>query len=201
MTQADYDAFSQEYKRISAALERYKQSPAELATKIDAYFHVLKGFPLSEVIAKADGWLGKETKMPKPAEWANVIARKAADVPLMPERDAREWRKAEQSRWQAEPCGCQSCVEAGVNEKPLRFVPVDDRMVIEPLSQRVVNAGRWAHGWELFRWYQARADFYNRCLELGLKGDKILRPKDRRSFQDKLAAIFPARVAVGGGDD
>jgi hypothetical protein len=192
MTQADFDAFGVEFRRLSAALEKYKQSPAEITQKIDAYFHVLKAFPLSDVIAKADTWLQTQVKMPKPAEWAAVVVRRLAEIPPMGEREAREWRAAEQQRWQAEPCGCQSCVEAGVNDKPLRFVP-EERQATEPLSQRVVTAGHWAHGWELFRWYQARADFYNRCLELGLRWERVLQPRVKRSFEDRLAEIFPTR--------
>jgi hypothetical protein len=195
MTQADFDSFGLEFRRLSAALEKYKQSPAEITQKIDAYFHVLKGLPLSDVIAKADTWLSTQVKMPKPAEWAAVVVRKVVDLPVLLEREAREWRKAEQQRWEDAPCGCQSCVEAGVSEKPLRFVP-EERQAIEPLSKRVVTAGKWAHGWDLFRWYQARADFYNRCLELGLRGERVLQPRAKRSFEDRLAAIFPSREQV-----
>lgn len=192
MTPQDYDAFSLEFRRISSALGGYKIAPSELEAKIDAYFTVLKGFSLDDVKAKADVWLQTQTKMPKPAEWAAVVVRHAVDLDVMPEREARDWRAAEQSRWEGPPCGCQSCVEAGVNEKPLRFVP-DDGKAVEPLSKRLVNRGHWAHGFELFRYYKAKADFYNRCVELGLKGD-VLAPKPKRKpFEERLKEIFPER--------
>lgn len=35
MTQADFDSFSVEYGRLSAALERYKQTPTERAVQAD----------------------------------------------------------------------------------------------------------------------------------------------------------------------
>jgi hypothetical protein len=200
MNAHDYDAFGLEFRRLSAALEKYRQAPGEIDAKIDAYFHVLKAHSLLDVKAKADTWLQTQTKMPKPAEWAGVIIRREVDVPVMLEREAREWRQAELSRWQGEPCGCQSCVEAGVNEKPLRFAPIFDgdtaRQVKEPLSGRIVTAGMWLHGWPLFRWYDARATFYDTCLRLGLRGD-VLNPKPKRkAFHERMHEIFPAREAV-----
>lgn len=198
MTQTDFEAFALEYKRLSAALERYKQGPAELATKTDAYFHVLKKFPLSDVIAKADTWLQSESKMPKPAEWAGVVVRRQGpEPPTMSESQAREYRAAELAGYELPPCTCGLCKEAGVSEKPLRFVPQDPPVKVwDPLLNRLVTAGHWAHGWELFRWYQARADFYNRCVELGLRGERVLQPKAKRDFKARLAALFPEKTQV-----
>ncbi len=190
LTQQEYDAFGLEFRRLSAALEKYRHAPGEIDAKIDAYFHVLKVHSLEDVKAKADAWLAKETKMPRPAEWSAVIVRRAVDVPVMLERDARDWRRAELARWQGDLCACQSCVEAGVDEKPLRFVPAE-HLEREPVSGRTVTAGHWAHGWELFRWYKARADFYNCCLELGVRGPDVLQPKaKRRGFHERIDAIF-----------
>ena len=174
MTQSDYDAFSAEYRRLSAALERYKQSPQELATKTDAYFHVLKAFPLHEVIAKADQWLKRETTFPKPAQWAGVMVFRAADVPVMSDDEARIYRRAESLKWEDEPCACRVCVDAGVDWKPIRFVPETDaddrdRQVRDPLRERIVTAGHWAHGHELQRYYVAKGQFYQRAGELGHK--------------------------------
>jgi hypothetical protein len=199
MIQQDFDAFSREYRRLSAALERYKQSPVELASKADAYFHVLKKYPLTAVIAKADQWLEREAKFPKPAEWAAVIVRRAVELPVLSQDDAKDYRRAELLGWEDTPCGCSDCLKAGVHEKPLRFVPIEGRdgayrKATDPLLNRTVTAGHWAHGFELFRWYDARASFYNRCLELGLRGD-VLKPTKapKRPFSELMKLIFPER--------
>lgn len=170
MTDQDYESFRREYLRLSAALERFKQSSEEQSRRLDAYFHALKAFPLGDVIAKADTWLAKETKFPKPAEWAGVIVRKVAPLPAMSDADARDYIRAEGLRYEDTPCWCPECVTAEVSEKPLRFVPLEPEQR-KRLGDRIVVAGRWAHGFELFRWYRSRADYYNAMAEKGfLKG-------------------------------
>jgi len=146
-----------------------------------SYFKALRRFPLEQVQLGAEACLQRCKHFPKPAEWIDVVPRRVViDLPTMSHAQAIEHRHAEQQRYEAPPCGCQSCAEAGVTEKALRFVPDADadgadRRMKDPLADRHVVAGHWAHGWELQRWYRARADFYNRCLELGLRGD-VLRP-------------------------
>lgn len=174
MIDKDYEAFTREFARLSAALERFRSTPQEAAAKADAYFHVLKAFTLEQVIGKADRWLATETKMPRPVEWAGVVVP-AATAPLreLTAREAAEYRQAEVSGYEGEPCACPSCVEAGVHDKPIRFVPdldADDHPIHarDAGRNRVVTAGHWAHGHELARWYAAKFAFWNRCLELGL---------------------------------
>jgi hypothetical protein len=196
-----YQTFVVEFRRVSAALESYKRSPDELTAKADAYFHVLKRFDLPEVIAKADAWLQTETKMPKPAEWAGIVPRRPqVELSVMTDAESRDYRRAETLGFEDIPCACALCVQADVTEKPIRFVPdLDyqdrDRLVKDPLMNRVVCAGHWAHGAELARWYRARADFYNRCVELGLRGD-VLKPKEkpRATFKQRMDAIFGTHV-------
>jgi hypothetical protein len=197
MTEQDYEAFGNELKRLSSALDRYAPKGDDMASKVDAYFHALKKYPLSEVIAKADRWLEKEKKFPAPAEWASVIVSRSQPLPVLTPAEAREYHAAELARWEQPPCGCGTCVAARIEQKPLRFVPDldrDDRDIkaIDPANGRVVSRGHWAHGWELARWYEARANFHNACLERGLRGD-VLRPRPgkARPKADMEALVTP----------
>lgn len=45
------------------------------------------------------------------------------------------------------PCHCPDCVRADVTEKPIR---------------RDYRTGKWVHGYELRKLYEAEADFWNR---------------------------------------
>jgi len=199
MEQRDYDAFTREFQRVHAALGTFKTSPTELVQKADAYFHVLKRFPLPVVIAKADTWLQTETKFPKPAEWAGVVPRRER-VPLrqLTTAEAQEWLDAEQRLWERAPCGCALCVQAGVQEKPQRFVPEadrDERDVRVQMGDRAVTAGHWAHGSELAGFYRARGDFWNAMVERGLTKLSDVQTAERKKvpFQERLAAIFATR--------
>lgn len=202
MTHADYTAFVAELTRLSHALERYKQSPEQLTAKADAYFHVLKSLPLREVTAKADAWLEKESKFPTPAQWkAQVIPQPPREIRTLTDAEAREYRRAESLGYEDAPCTCPQCLQAGVSEKHLRFVPDVDRderdeLVRDPIGNRIVVNGHWAHGRELAGYYRARADFWNKCGELGLI--KPIKPQDRKreSFQARLDRIFSAAAKV-----
>lgn len=168
----DYDGFVAEFLRLSRALERFRQESAELAARADVYFHALKHLPLADLIAKADVWLRTETKFPKPADWAAVRRPPArADGPEMTLHEATLYRRAEAMGYEdPDSCDCLACVEADVSERPRRFVPEfmedgRDRKVRDPIGQRLITAGHWAHGAELARWYSARAAFYAVCRE------------------------------------
>ena len=171
MTQADYGAFMDEFRRLQITLDPYKRLPQETTARAEAYFHVLKKYQLHEVIAKADRWLATEDKFPKPAQWAGVIANRrtvAADVPQMSADDVREYRRAEALHYEDAPCGCPECKTSAVSEKCRRFVPEfnadgTDRKVKD--GDRIVTAGHWAHGVELARWYHAKADFYDKFYQ------------------------------------
>lgn len=197
MIEADYEAFGNEFRRLSSALDRFPPRGDELATKVDAYFHALKKYPLSEVVLKADKWLETEKKFPAPAEWAGVIVRRSVPLPTLTDAESREYRDAEKRRWEGEPCNCASCFQAGVNEKPIRFVPdltrdERDDAALDPVTNRLVCRGHWAHGWELARWYEAKANFYNRCLELGWRRDVLMPGAGKgRGKQDELEPVTP----------
>jgi hypothetical protein len=97
----------------------------------------------------------------------------------MTERESQEHRRAEQRGYEDEPCGCDLCQQAGVTHRYLRFVPEwnadgRDRRVRDPLSDRTVVAGHWAHGEELRRWYVAKEAFWTKAKAMGLKPEKML---------------------------
>lgn len=178
MNASDFDTFAVEFRRLSSALERYKQSPAEQSQKADAYFHVLKKFSIYDVIAKADQWLATEKNFPKPSEWAAVIVRKVVEWPVLTQAEADEYRAAELSAWEAPPCHCAECVRAEVSDKPIRYVPEFDRNDVilrakEPNGDKLLYRGHWIHGFDLKRWYDARAAFWNKCHDLKLIDDAM----------------------------
>lgn len=141
---------------------------------ISTYFRALRPFLLADLETAADAWIAKETRFPRPAEWRGHLPLDAAvirDVSVMTPRDARAYAEAEQMRWEGEPCKCHACREAGVDHRFLRFVPEftpedTDLKVYDPLRQRLVTAGHWAHGAELQRWYAAKDAYEVRRREL-----------------------------------
>jgi len=162
-----------------------------------SYFKAFRRFGLKDIQAGADRWIEQGKRFPKPAEWIDAIPRRVrvAEIVALSDEAGRDYERAERLRYEDAPCHCRECVEAGVNEKPLRFVPETnhdgtDRRV--RIGDRVVVAGHWAHGSELARWYQGRADFYNRCLELGI-GRDVLNPglkQKKQRFEDRIKEIF-----------
>lgn len=138
------------------------------------YFKALRPFPLGRVAAGAEAWVQRGKFFPKPAEWIDAMPSQrqaVSDVAVMSESDARDYHRAEQMRYEDTPCRCHECAFAHVSDKPLRFVPDvsadgSDLKVHDPIRDRIVTAGHWVHGHELARWYQARADLYNRYFEI-----------------------------------
>jgi len=140
------------------------------------YFKALRKFPLSQVAAGAEAWMQRGKFFPKPAEWIEAIPKRqsAPDLPVMSDEQTREYHRAEALRYEDKPCGCLSCREAEVTEKPLRFVPEvnpdgTDRRVRDGVRDRIVVAGHWAHGFELARWYAAKGEFYEQFYALCAK--------------------------------
>lgn len=133
-----------------------------------AYFKALRRYPLSMVTAGAEVCIQRGKHFPKPAEWLANIPRPSASsvpVPVLSEREAQEYHRAERLKYEDAPCGCFDCQHAGVSEKPLRFVPEftpedTDRKVRDSLKDRIVTAGHWAHGLELAGYYRSKAKFY-----------------------------------------
>jgi hypothetical protein len=65
--------------------------------------------------------------------------------------DARSGAKGEgivkREDYEGPPCHCEACVMADITDKPIR---------------RDYRSGKWVHGYELKKLYQAEADFWNR---------------------------------------
>ncbi len=145
-----------------------------------SYFKALRRVSLKEIQAGAEVCIQRGKHFPKPAEWLEAIPRRAeaVDVPVMEDAEAREYHRAETLKYEDAPCTCAACKEAHVEWKPVRFVPEfladgSDRKVRDPIKDRIVTAGHWAHGWELAGYYRAKGAFYQKCLELGLKAPAI----------------------------
>ena len=134
-----------------------------------AHFKALRKYPLSAVRAGAETGLLHWKHFPKPAEWIDAIPRRVngpVDVPVLSDSAAREYRRAEAMRWQDEPCRCAACVAAHVCDQPVRFVPEfnddgRDRKVKDPIGDRIVTAGHWAHGQELLGYWLGRERFFS----------------------------------------
>jgi hypothetical protein len=109
----------------------------------------------------------------------------------MTEAEAREYQRAEALKYEDRPCSCQACKAAGVDWKPLRFVPeftADgfDRKVRDPFKDRIVTAGHWAHGAELAGYWRARGEFYAKWTALlGKKTIPELSPPVRAVIDDE----------------
>lgn len=175
MTESDVLGFTALAKRVGVALGR-RTDFDDFKGLTSTYFRALRRYDLVDLERAADLWIGRETRFPKPAEWASAIPRQDLPCRVMSTNEAKDYLRADQLGFEDEPCGCLVCREAQVHEKPLRFVPDDadrgDLLVMNPITNKVVPAGHWAHGWELFRWYQARANHYDACLSLQLEAGR-----------------------------
>jgi hypothetical protein len=171
MTEPDRGTFDRAFRRVCGAF-RLKVTVAEREELSRTYFRVLDYAPLEDVLAASKTCLTTCKHFPKVAEWVDALpapptAAVHADLRVMatPEREA--YHHAEALLWQDEPCACWDCQDAGVTDRPLRFVPdevqgVPDR-AIDTVRNRVVVTGHWAHGDELARWYVARDAFFARA--------------------------------------
>lgn len=137
------------------------------------YFRVLKAHEFGDVARAADSWAGREQFFPAPSQWLEAVARVPKGEPLLElsVEAAREYVDAQKRGYEAPPCTCSECVEAGVDERPMRFVPNEDRFgQFEQRTYRglVVLVGHWSHGFELARWYRAKAECYEVMMRLKL---------------------------------
>lgn len=145
------------------------------------YFRVLKGFDFGDVARAADYWAGHEQFFPAPAQWVEAVSKVPKGQPLLELSvdQAREYADAEGRGFEGQCCTCRECAQNGVDEKPTRYVPTEDRhgeTEQRTYRGRAVVVGHWAHGLELFRWYAARANFYEQAmrLKLGYPGAAVL---------------------------
>jgi len=166
MTDADFGTFDRAFRRVAVAF-RLRIRTAELDELSRTYFKVLDAAPLDDVLAAGKSCLASCRTFPKVAEWLQWLPDRvpiAADLRVMATPERLEYARAESLRYEDLPCACVLCVEAGVADRPLRFVPDDvggalDR-AIDTERNRIVVTGHWAHGDELARWYLARAAFF-----------------------------------------
>lgn len=194
MTDSDLPAFMETFRQVVRVFP-LRGGDEETQRLTSSYFKALRRFHLTDVQAGADAHIASGIHFPKPAEWIGKIPpRKRTQLRRMTDADAREYRRAELLGYEDAPCSCALCQEAGVTERPIRFVPdADDNdrdiKVEDPIGNREVTEGHWAHGAELRRWYEARADFWN--LYYTLKGATTPKEKRqaKRSFEERLAAL------------
>lgn len=148
------------------------KKPEEGATA--SYFRLLQRYELSEIARGADLWAAGHKFFPQAADWLAAIREVPKGEPLfqMPRDEVIEWLDAERRKWEADPCSCRECTEAGATALPIRFVPTLDRF--EEYTKRLIGnreefRGHWAHGFELVRWHVAREDcmVLKRALKTG----------------------------------
>ena len=99
----------------------------------------------------------------------------------MSDHEISEWRDAERLGYENAPCKCRECREAGVDDKPIRFVPYDDPEERGQLSEsRVVLRGHYIHGEALARWYVAKDKFWReaRALFAAKTMPEVLAPRE-----------------------
>lgn len=151
------------------------KSPGDAA--IPAYFRLLQRSEFVDVARAADAWAQGHKFFPQAAEWLEAVRSTPKGEPILElgMAEASEWLDAERRRFEADACSCRECCEARIagamDEKPLRFVPTEDRYgnyEKRLIGTREVLRGHWAHGFELARWYVARAECYEVMLKLKL---------------------------------
>jgi hypothetical protein len=170
MTEPEFGTFDRAFRRVCGAF-RLRLTLLELEELSRTYFRVLADASLEDVLTAGKTCLQTYTRFPKPAEWAAALPAPpvavTADLRVMatPEREA--YARAEALRYQDAPCWCVDCQDAGVTDRPLRFVPDEVNGVldhaIDTVRNRIVITGHWAHGDALARWYVARDAFFA-CL-------------------------------------
>jgi hypothetical protein len=164
----DSAAFEVVFKRLSGAFQ-WRGKPSDFTTKMRAYFDALQPFPLDQVETAAQVCRDTLTRFPRIVEWRQAIPatepRKPEDARWMGAAEAAEYVRAVRQHYQDDPCACVACQEAGVSDRPLRYVPEFDTEDREERAwcssmHAVVVVGHWAHGEALARWYAARDRFF-----------------------------------------
>jgi hypothetical protein len=169
MIEQDFEKFQRAFVRL-AGLFRLRLHGDALDELTRSYFKILQEFTLADVFEGAKRVVEKQRAFPKPIDWLRAIPKppppQSSEL-VMTDDQAEEWQRAERLRYDDAPCGCSSCVAAGVSDKPVRFVPEftadgRERRLRNLRLDRVVTAGHWAHGTELAGYYRAKAAFYDR---------------------------------------
>jgi hypothetical protein len=169
MTSGDVGTFDRAFRRVLRAYPvQARLKPDDVETLCHTYFRVLDASPLDDVLAAGRACLLTCTKFPTVAEWARhlspVVAPVAADLRVLGADERAAHAHAETVHYDDAPCGCEECRDAGVADRPLRFVPDEGpgglERALDLERNRIVVTGHWAHGDELGRWYRARDAFY-----------------------------------------
>lgn len=194
MQSADLFAFMATFRQLLGVFPK-RLDEHEIEDLSKAYFHTLRRFDITDLQAGAEAWMQRGKFFPKPAEWRESIPRAAVvAVALEPLTavEAAEYLDAERRKREGDPCACRRCVSAGVDHRFVRYVPEADeqgRDLRGVIGERVVVRGRWIHGEDLRRWYEAK-DIYNAAFTRAARM-KTMRPdpKAMRDAIDQEAAL------------
>lgn len=168
MTEIDYVTFTEAFRRVISAF-RLKLKAAEAEELTRTYFRLMLDFEIDAVLAAGKVCIGKYRSFPKAADWLLELGpttRRSCpeDLRHMGTAELDEFEQAARLRYLDNPCLCSDCCRAGVDDKPVRYVPTiagdDHERAFNPRAGRVELPGHWAHGEELARWYRARAAFF-----------------------------------------
>lgn len=169
MTDTDFGTFDRAFRRLVGAY-RLKLKAADLEELVKTYWRVLQDEALEDVLAAGKTVLTSCKKFPLPVDWlaalrSREVTAAARDLRTMSSDEAVAYVRAERLRYEDDSCACLLCQAAGVTHRLLRFVPDftedgRDERATNPLRDRIVTVGHWAHGEELDRWYIARDRFY-----------------------------------------
>ena len=171
MTEDDFELFDRVFRRVVTAF-RLKLPPTELTALARLYFQVLDAATLDQVLDAGHVCIQQHKRFPTAADWLEHIdtPRPVSGVSGVDRRwlshvETDELARATALRYEDDPCGCPACRQAGVDHRPIRFVPTTvldgelDR-AWNPSRNRVEVCGHWAHGDELVRYYTARDQFF-----------------------------------------
>ena len=170
MTEADFQTFATAFGRM-CSMFRVRLKANEAIDLTRTYFKLLEPHGLDDVLRTGRTLMETEHKLPLAVDWLDRLNRRSVqvtttddDLRQMTVSELEEWWQAEQHGFLGQPCLCPECVRAGVDDRPLRFVPttfgdgVED-IAYNPRAKRRQLTGHWAHGEELRAWYQACEQF------------------------------------------
>lgn len=200
MTEAEMFQFIDVFKNITRVFP-LRGDEGEVIEIGRAYFKSLKRYPLDLVKSGADNCIASMERFPKPAEWIKRIPSSApqADLPQMSMLDITEWRRAEDLKYQDAPCGCQLCRSAGLDDRPIRFVP-DDPESKALIGDKSVVRGHWAHGDELARTYAAKERFWSQFSK-AIKTIAMSPKRRKLSAEERIEAAFATRQIREPGEE
>jgi hypothetical protein len=194
MTDGDADRFALVFRKLVALPLKDRPHAKDQKSVEASYFKLLGKYPFDVVVKAVETLLHTLKRFPTPADWLEMIARDAPralppDHRQMTQTEVREHQRARALHFMDEPCSCQACIAAGVNDRQLRFVPDlrDDgetESAIDPTTNEVVMTGHWAHGRELSRWYATR-DAATPSIERHPLARRILSFSDRTRAQER----------------